>query len=189
MASSVEVRAGRNAPFYDAHNQPYFRFPIDNEQHNVLCKLSRTEGNAFYCAPRFHLRSELEVHFRATSIAANAVLLNPLDVGEVTGKERHNVTYDALGQNPTLHPKLKRFKYPYSDAGITAPQLMRQRITLDDIQELSTMLVGSTEKLVDSSAASKFRRPLQMARELSSAVKQAQFLLGHVYQVTWFLLP
>ena len=189
VASFAEVRAGRNVLFYAAHNQPYFRFPIDNEQHNVLCELSRTEGNAFYCAPRFHLRSELEAHFRTASIAANAVLLNPLDVGEVTGKERHNVTYDALGQNPTLHPKLKRFKHSYSDGERTAPQLMRQRITLDDIQELSTMLVDSTEKLVDSAAASKFRRSLQMARELSSAVKQAQFLLGHVYQVTWFLLP
>ena len=70
-----------------------------------------------------------------------------------------------------------------------ASQLMRPRITLDDIQELRNMLVGNMEKFEDTPDASKFRRSLQRARNLSSAVKQAQFLLGHVYQVTWLLLP
>ena len=136
VASFAEVRTGQNAQFYAAHNQPYFLFPIDNEQHNVLCELSRTKGNAFYCAPRFHLISKLKEHFRDASIAENAVLLNPLDVGEVTGKERYNVTYNASGRNPTLHPELRRFKHPCSGDARAAPQLMRPRITLDDIQEL-----------------------------------------------------
>ena len=59
-----------------------------------------------------------------------------LDVGEVTGKERYNVTYNASGRNPTLHPELRRFKHPCSGDARAAPQLMRPRITLDDIQEL-----------------------------------------------------
>ena len=190
VASFAKVRAGRNTPFYAAqHNQPYFRFLIDNEQHNVLCKLSRTQGNAFYCAPRFHLTSKLKEYFRDVAIAENAVLLNPLDVGEVTGKKRHNVTYNASGQNPTLHPELRRFKHLCSGDERAGRQLMRSRITLDDIQELSTMLVDNMEKFEDSAKASKFRRSLQRARDLSSAVKLAQFLLGHVYQVTWLLLP
>ena len=190
VASFAKVRAGRNTPFYAAqHNQPYFRFSIDNEQHNVLCKLSRTQGNAFYCAPRFHLTSKLKEYFRDVAIAENAVLLNPLDVGEVTGKKRHNVTYNASGQNPTLHPELRRFKHLCSGDERAGPQLMRPRITLDDIQELRNMLVGNMEKFEDTPDASKFRRSLQRARNLSSAVKQAQFLLGHVYQVTWLLLP
>jgi hypothetical protein len=78
VSSYAEVRAGRNAQFYAAHGGPYFRFVVDNEQHNVLCELSRTKGNAFYCGPRFHLRHELETHFRGPSIAANSVLLDPL---------------------------------------------------------------------------------------------------------------
>ena len=182
VASFAEVRAGRNALFYAAHNQPYFRFPIDNEQHNVLCKLSRTKGNAFYCAPRFHLGHELGANFRNASVAANAILLNPLDVGEVTIGERHNVTYDVLGQNPTLHSELRYFKHSYSGGERNAPELKRQRITLDYIQELSAELEHSTED-------SKFFRSLPMALELSSPIKRAQFLLGRVYQVTWLLLP
>jgi len=43
----AEKRAGRNAKFYDVYHQPYYRFPVDNEQHNVLCELSQTRGNAF----------------------------------------------------------------------------------------------------------------------------------------------
>ena len=182
VASFAEVRAGRNALFSAAHNQPYFRFPIDNEQHNVLCKLSRTQGNAFYCAPRFHLTSKLKEYFRDVAIAENAVLLNPLDVGEVTGKNRHNVTYDVLGQNPTLHSELRYFKHSYSGGERNAPAANRQRITLDYIQELSAELEHSTED-------SKFFRSLPMALELSSPIKRAQFLLGRVYQVTWLLLP
>jgi len=69
VSSFAEVRAGRNAPFYAVHGQPYFRFSVDNEQHNVLCELSRTRGNAFYCAPRFHFRHELETNFRGSSVA------------------------------------------------------------------------------------------------------------------------
>lgn len=80
VSSFAEVRAGRNAHFYAVHGQPYFRFSVDNHQHNVLCELSRTKGNAFYCAPRFHLSHELEAHFRGAAVASNAILLDPLDV-------------------------------------------------------------------------------------------------------------
>ena len=182
VASFAEVRAGRNALFHAAHNQPYFRFPIDNEQHNVLCELSRTKGNAFYCAPRFHLSHELEANFRNASVAANAVLLNPLDVGEVTDEERHNVTYDALGQNPTLHSELRRFGHSFSGGEEHAPELKRQPITQDYIHALSDELVRRTED-------SKFHRSLTKRLERSRSIEQVQFLLGRIYKVTWLLLP
>lgn len=41
VSSFAEVKAGRNAKFYDAHGGPYFRFSVDNDQHNTLCELSR----------------------------------------------------------------------------------------------------------------------------------------------------
>ena len=106
----AEARAGRNAKFYDAHGGPYFRFSVDNEQHNTLCELSRTKGNAFYCAPRFNLRHELESHFRAPSIADNSILLDPLDVGEIYDDESHNITYARDGTNPTLHSEMRHFR-------------------------------------------------------------------------------
>jgi hypothetical protein len=91
VSSFAEVKAGRNAKFYDAHGGPYFRFVVDNDQHNTLCELSRNRGNAYYCAPRFHLRHELEAHFRAPSIGNNSLLLDPLDVEEIADDDHHYV--------------------------------------------------------------------------------------------------
>ena len=63
VSSIAERRAGSNSKFYAVHRGPYFRFPVDKEQHNTLCELSRTRGNAFYCAPRFNSRGALETHY------------------------------------------------------------------------------------------------------------------------------
>ena len=110
VANFAEFRAGRNARFFDWHMGPYFRFSIDNDQHNVLRELSSNRGNAFYCAPRFHLRSQLETHFRGPSIIQNSILLNPLDVGTVNDNQRHNITYGPAGQRPALHSDTKPFE-------------------------------------------------------------------------------
>lgn len=182
VASFAEARAGRNAKFWAAHNQPYFRFPIDNDQHNVLCELSRTKGNAFYCAPRFHLSHELEAHFRATSIGAASVLLDPVDVGNVTDNEHHNITYDLNGGNATLHSKARRFSQTYGGGHERAPQLKQQVISQD-------YLVSLSEELVQRTVRSKFQTAVTIDLELARPIERAQYLLGHVYQVTWLLLP
>lgn len=182
ISSYAETRAGRNALFYAAHNGPYFRFVVDNEQHNVLCELSRTKGNAFYCAPRFHLRNELETHFRGPSIAANSILLEPLDVGTIADRRRHNITYNPLGQNATLHSEPRRFKHAFGGGREDAPPLKRQPVTADYIEKLSADLVRRTVE-------SKFRRAVTREIEEARPIERAQILLGHVYQVTWFLLP
>ena len=176
------MRAGRNAAFYAVHGQPYFRFTVDNAQHNVLCELSRTKGNAFYCAPRFHLRHDLETNFRGLSIAANAILLNPLDVGDIDDNKRHNITYNALGENPTLHSEPRHFIRAYGGGQENAPQLNRQPITLEYVQALSHELVRRTRD-------SKFRRFFTQELEHARPIEQVQFLLGRAYQVTWLLLP
>ena len=182
IASFAGGRAGRNAHFYAAHNAPYFRFPVDSEQHNVLCELSRTKGNAFYCAPRFHLSHELQTHFRGTSIAANAILLDPLDVGEIHDTARHSITYDALGATPTLHSELRRFKRSYGAGRENAPELKPQKIDRQYVEELSHDLTMRTRN-------TKFRGAVTAEVEESSSIQRVQLLLGRVYEVTWLLLP
>jgi hypothetical protein len=127
VASFAEKRAGRNANFHVAQGGPYFRFGVDKEQHNTLRELSRTLGNAFYCSPRFHLSHELETHFRAGTIAPGSILLDPLDVAAIVDNNRHNITYNPQGLNPTLHSEPHQFKHSYSGAGDNAwscPDLM-----------------------------------------------------------------
>ena len=183
VSSYAAVRAGRNAQFYAAQGGPYFRFAVDNHQHNVLCELSRTKGNAFYCAPRFHLRHELEAHFREPTITANSVLLDPLDVGDIRDDDHHNITYSTgVGHNPTLHSEPRNFKRVYGGGREDAPELKSQPITGEYVQALS-------EELVRRTADSKFRRSITAELEQARPIEQAQIILGRVCQVTWFLLP
>lgn len=182
VSSFAEVRAGRNAHFYAAHNAPYFRFPVDNDQHNVLCELSRTKGSAFYCAPRFHLSHELERHFRAPSIGANSILLDPLDVGDITDSDRHNITYDVAGGNPTLHSEIRRFQKAFGGGKEGAPPLKEQPVTLEYVEGLRGELVQRTRN-------SKYRPALTEELHKARPVEQVQVLLGRVYQVSWLLLP
>ena len=182
VSAFAENKAGRNAHFYDAHGGPYFRFPVDNDQHNTLCELSRTKGNAFYCAPRFHLSHELEAHFRANSIAGNAILLDPVDVGDIYDTERHNITYGPNGTNPTLHSDARRVKKSYSGGEENRPALKQNVLNEGYIEELS-------EELVQRTRESRFQKSVTRAVERSRPIEQVQYLLGRVYQVTWLLLP
>lgn len=182
VSAFAENRAGRNAHFVDAHGGPYFRFTVDNDQHNTLCALSRTKGNAFYCAPRFHLSHELEAHFRGGSIASNAILLDPADVGDIFDIERHNITYGPDGTNPTLHSEFRRFKNSYSGGAENKPFLKQRVLNEEYIEELSEDLVVRTRE-------SRFQRSLTSAVERSKPIERVQYLLGRVYQVTWVLLP
>ena len=182
VSAFAENRAGRNAHFFNAHGGPYFRFPIDNEQHNTLCQLSRTKGNAFYCAPRFHLSHELETHFRAGSIGSNAILLNPVDVGDIFDNDRHNITYAPCGANPTLHSEIRRFKKHYSGGEENRPTLKQGVFDRGYIEELS-------EELITRTRDSRFHKSITRAVERSRPIEKVQYLLGRVYQVTWVLLP
>ncbi len=182
IASFAEGRSGRNAQFYNTHEGPYFRFPVDNDQHNVLCELSRARGNAFYCAPMFYTRIQLEINFRTFLIGKNSIFLDPLDVGEIADKEHHNITYDQLGNNPTRHSEPRRFKRVFGGGDENAPDLKVQPITPAYVQNLSEELVRRTRDL-------KFRSSLTAEINRAPPIEQVQILLGRVYQVTWLLLP
>jgi hypothetical protein len=182
VVSYAEKKAGRNAKFYDHHSGPYFRFPIDNEQHNTLCELSRTKGNAYYCAPKFHLRHELEGHFRGTSIGDNCILLDPLDVGDVVDNDRHNITFGPAGANPCLHSEIRKFHNVFSGGKESPPERRPQKIDNQYIERLSDELLSRTSNSKYSDAITsevRKRRPINIV----------QHVLAHVYDVSWILLP
>lgn len=181
VASYAASKAGRNMHFYAAHGQPYFRFPVDNEQHNVLCDLSQSKGNAFYCAPRFHLSHELDGHFWGSSIGVNAILLDPLDVGRIYDNERHNITYNTQGANPTLHSEERRFRKAFGAGRENAPELKLRPVTREYVEDLRGELLARTRN-------SKFREALPKEIEKVKPIEQVQLVLGRIYQVTWILL-
>lgn len=182
VASFAAVRAGSNRKFFDAHMAPYFRFPVDNDQHNTLCQLSQTKGNAFYCAPMFHERAVLEGHFFGSTVAASSVLLDPLQVGRIVDADRHNITFNQAGLNATLHSDVRRFEREYTGGKERSPPLERVDVTLDYVEELSEQLIGDTR-------ANRFEPYLSREFRATRPVERAQILLAHVYDVSWILLP
>ena len=182
VSAFAEKRAGRNAQFFDSHNGPYFRFPIDNHQHSTLFELSRDKGNAFYCAPMFNLSHQLEANFRANSINSNSILLDPLDVGDVPDLERHNITYGPNGQNPTLHSEARRFNKSYRGGEEEAPLLREQKIDPEYVEELS-------ETLVRRSARPGFEGDVPKDIENARPIERVQLILARVFEVSWILLP
>ena len=178
----AQSKAGRNARFFDTHGGPYFRFSVDNDQHNTLCELSRTKGNAYYCAPRFYLSHELGSHFRANSIGDNAILLDPLQVELIYDDERHNITYAPDGSSPTFHSEPRRFEKGYSGGKEGVPEFRRRTINKEYIGELS-------EELLSRTVESKYARFVTREIEAYRPIERIQYLLGRVYQVSWVLLP
>lgn len=180
VASHASARAGRNAKFYDHHGGPYYRFPVDNEQHATLCDLSASKGDAFYCAPCFRGSKELEAHWRAQTIGANSVLLDPLQVGPA-GTGHHNITYGPSGQNAALHSEPRRFERAYRANRQGMPQLKVREVTPEYVEALSVELVARASNRVEAGSLvqqAHGRRPVEIA----------QLVLGRVYQVSWFLL-
>jgi hypothetical protein len=182
VSSFAEKRAGSNSKFYSVHRGPYLRFAVDNDQHNLLCELSRTRGNAFYCAPRFSLRRDLETHYRATGIGANSIFLDPVDVGDINDDDRHNITYNPLGKNPTLHSEPVHFRRSFSGGKENAPELRRVIINSEYVRELSHSLLHRAQ-------GSRFAKFLTPTIQRVGVMRQAQILLGRIYQVSWLLLP
>jgi len=182
VSSFAALRAGRNRKFFDAHMAPYYRFAVDNDQHNTLCRLSQTKGNAFYCAPTFHERSVLEAHFFGNTVTASTVLLDPLEVGRIADTERHNITYSQAGLNATLHSDVRRFKQEYTGGEIRRPPLKRVDISLDYVEELSEQLIAETR-------TARFEPYQSRDFRTTRPIERVQILLAHVYDVTWLLLP
>lgn len=182
VAHFAEARAGRNAQFFDHHHGPYFRFAVDNEQHNTLHELSRNKGDAYYCAPLFHLSHELEDHFRANTITNNSLLLDPVQVGPLTDIERHNITFNPSGTNPTMHSDPRRFDKPFRASKEEMPEFKKRRIDVSYLREVS-------EEVVSRTVGSKFKDSVTWLVQRMSPLQRAQYLLGRVYKVSWVLVP
>lgn len=78
----------------------------------------------------FILVMKLENNFRANSIASNSILLDPLDVGDILDDDRHNITYNLLGLNPTLHSETRPFKDSYFGGEEKRPELRTSNINI-----------------------------------------------------------
>ncbi|GLS80590.1 adenylosuccinate lyase [Paracoccus marinus] len=176
----AERRAGKNAAFYNRYNAPYYRFRVDNDQHQRLQELSRARGNTFYCAPLFYSRNDLHENFQNDSIIDSVVLLDPLDVGPAVGPN-HNITYDAAGGNATMHSQPQRFERSFTGDVLKIPSLRKAAVTSEEVR-------AQADLIFDISANVDEAREVRREYGDLPRVQQAQILLGQVYGVTWLII-
>lgn len=174
-------RAGRNAVFYDQYNAPYYRFPIDNDQHTRLQTLSRGRGNTFYCAPKFHTREDLHDSFQGGQISRRVILLDPTAVGPVGGNQRHNITYDTLGNGARLHSEVQRFDKVHNGSVLDAPDLKKRSIGEKEIKEEAEIINEISSDFPDA-------KKLQEEHKGAPPIAIAQILLGQFYGVSWIIM-
>jgi hypothetical protein len=180
VVSYAENRSGRNAQFYNAHGGAYYRFPIDKGQHNVLVKLSNQRGNVFYCAPRFHNRSELESYFRGDTIVDNSIWLNPFTSGQISDSDTHNITFDPTGSFAFLHSEIRKVR-SITSINEYLPQLEQQHIDVKYVEALSEELIALTW---ETRLAEQIPKKIRELRP----IERVQYILGHLYDVSWILI-
>lgn len=107
--------------------------------------------------------------------------MDPLDVGEVADDEHHNITYKPDGSDPRLHSETRKFKRVFSGGRENPPEFRKRSIDLDYIGELSDELMSRT-------VASRFEKAVTREVRQARPIQRVQYLLGHVYDVSWILL-
>jgi hypothetical protein len=177
----AQNRAGKNQQFYDAHAGAYFRFPVDNDQHKVLRELSRRRGDVYYCAPRFRNRSELELFFRTNSITNNSVWLDLSSFRQIRRTTSHTITFDPSGSPAFLHSEIQKIE------GITSVDQVLDGIKQQHIDD--RYIHKLAEQLLSSAA--RGRRAELIPKNLTHwrPIERAQYILGHIYEVSWLLIP
>ena len=175
-----EFRSGSNAKFFDCYNGSYFRFPIDTAQHNTLVALDSFRGNAFYCAPCFHRRSELEGHFRNTSILNSSIWISPNQVGNIIDTDKHNITYEPAGSYGYFHSQNKK---------IEITKIKNEQLPLLNKLEIdSKYVVDFADELMEIMYKTISEEKVPISIRWAKPIEKVQYILGQVMKISWFVL-
>ncbi|MCY1348486.1 hypothetical protein D9M69_346340 [compost metagenome] len=98
VSRKVDGASRSNTHFRSAAGMPYYAFPIDVDQYNLIHKFSQKKSREFYyCAPRFTSRKELNDHFKNGGVALNSVWIDISACGTLTNTESHCIVYPENG--------------------------------------------------------------------------------------------
>lgn len=89
-----------NNDFWTAAGGPYFAFRLDTDQYNLIESIAAAQlpGLDFqFCAPLFATRVEMNSHYLAGSVEANAMWIDVSGAGPITDDEAHTIIYRQDG--------------------------------------------------------------------------------------------
>jgi len=133
-----------NRRFYEAHNGSYYRFVIDNNQHNKLHNLQLNGEDAFYCAPRFYKEEDLMSYMDSKSVVYNSVMIDP--TYPIVDSDRHNITYDPDGTKAFLHSESKSIERVFvGEESFSKMQETEQPIDIEYIEHFAKNIEKQVE--------------------------------------------
>jgi hypothetical protein len=181
VSSYAGSRAGKNADFYNEYNAPYYRFPVDNEQHTRLQVLSAGRGNTYYCAPKFHTREDIHECFQAGDISKRVILLSPSAVAPVNGNRRHNITYDSDGRGARMHSDVQKFERVHNGDILQDSTLKRREIDAKELRK-------EADAIIELSQGDPIARKILDTHRHAPPIVRAQIVLGKFYEVSWLIM-
>lgn len=96
----VDRLAPTNKDFWAAAGGPYFAFRLDTDQYNLIESIASAgmPGLDFqFCAPLFATRAEMNTHYLAGSVEANAMWIDVSGAGPITDDDVHTIIYREDG--------------------------------------------------------------------------------------------
>jgi hypothetical protein len=166
---------------------PYYRFKVDQGQHQVLEGLeSSLAGKAFvrYAAPAFHTRKELNDHWRGRSVLVNTGFVEP---SAITGHKYWTYTAPGIAGQP--NPQSGSVAFETKD---TLLALVGNAVTSGSnvAEHLADLRIGLTSAITDlTESQSTMAEYTVTLPEIDLAVEQAQILsdLKFVAEANLFL--
>jgi hypothetical protein len=118
VSRRVDGSSPSNKRFRAAVGSPYFAFPLDVDQYNLIYRFSQKRSREFYyCAPIFTRRSELDTYFRSAQVVSNSAWIDVSGCASIpsSDEESHCIVYDPalkravrFSQEPQFGSKIQR---------------------------------------------------------------------------------
>jgi hypothetical protein len=201
VARFVDGLGPSNHHFWHAIGGPYLAFPIDTDQFNLI-SIASTAGlpgvEIHYCAPLFTTLDQMNNHYLASAVSANAVWIDISAVGEIGDMDRHTMVMSPNGAIAYLcsdDPRVVKTLRPDEHQRPTDPIL----ISLENMRQAYDVAYSALEeywprrsKRRQGEEVERFRLPDQLPPKqplpnLAAAVDTTGLLLSEYYGLTWLI--
>jgi hypothetical protein len=98
VARRVDGKSGSNKRFRDVVGSPYYAFPLDVDQYNLIHRFSQKKTREFYyCAPIFTSRNDLNAHYLAERVVPNSAWIDVSSWAPIPSADTdsHCIVYSA----------------------------------------------------------------------------------------------
>jgi len=201
VARWVDGRGPSNGHFWDATGGPYFAFPVDTDQFNLISSIS-TAGlpgvEVYYCAPLFTTLKQMNNHYLASIVAANAIWIDIGGVGEISDMDRHTMIVSSNGATAYLCSGEPRALKTFRPKEHQRPRDLIP-ISLEEIRQIYDVAYRGIEeywprqrKQRQSEGGERSRLPRRLPTkqplpDLAFALNATGQLFAEYYGLTWLI--